>query len=123
MSGDILDGRSVVEMIAGGLELVGGMHLFAQGGFDKAEVRRVVAILHLARHGEGRVDAAVFGKQLQRRQKPPAGDDSVCGLAVLAHHERLQQSVRGNRGGELLQARVRGRRPPDGVLLGDEFVQ
>ena len=94
------------------------MHLFAQAGFDKAEFRRVVAILHLARHGEGRVDAAVFGKQLQHRQTPPAGDDSVFGLAVLlAHHERLQQSVRGNRGGELLQARVRGRRPPEATSL------
>jgi len=82
------------------------MHLFAQGGFDKAEFRRVVAILHLARYGEGRVDAALFGKQLQRRQTPPAGDDGVlrlidvfrgstCGLPGQARRHRQGNGQHG----------------------------
>jgi hypothetical protein len=42
---------------------------------------------------------------------------------VLAHHERLQQSVRGNRGGEFLQPGVGGGRPADIVVRDDELAE
>jgi hypothetical protein len=92
------------------------MHRLAQHVFGEAEFGSVFAIPQLAWHGEGRIDPALFGEKLQRRQTPPAGDDSEFALAVLAHDERLQKSVRGNRRGKFLQAGVGCGCPADVVL-------
>ena len=94
-------GGAVIDQLAIGLELVGGVHRQPDDVFDGADLGRV---------GVGREDPAVdrmlSGKRAGSSQlgesqvAATAGDNGVFAAGGLAHDERLQQAVCRDRGGQ-----------------------
>jgi hypothetical protein len=109
-----IHGRAAVHERLEGLELVGGMHVLAQRVGREAQLLAAGrAAVHLAGNGEVPADGAVLCELQQRAQVPAAVDDAAS-PALLADHEVPLQSVRLDRGRELVDA-LRGGRLADVV--------
>ena len=87
-----------------GVELIGGMHGLADFVFGKADLGRILAVQHIARHRMIGLDLLLLRHQLERGEPPRTGDDLEGAVAGGLHLQVLQQAVRVDAGGKLLDA-------------------
>ena len=105
---DVGHARSSVDQLAEGVELVGRMHRRAHDVLGQADLGGVGGTRYDATRDWGiRAQHSAFGESGQGKKAPASRDDRVLAAMGFPHDERLQHAMRGNRGGELLEAVAR----------------
>ena len=102
--GDIVLAHAAIGQRLEGVELIGGVHGVADFIFGKADLDRVLAVQHVARHGMIVLDLLALGEQFERGVPPPSGDDFELAIRCGLDLHVLQQAVRLDAGGKLLDA-------------------
>jgi hypothetical protein len=121
--GDIGGRHAALDQRPEGVELVGGMHLFALDVFGKADFRGVRFVIEdMARNIHVSLYRSGVREGFQSEKPPASGDDGVFAALVFPHNKRLKQAMRGDGRGQLVDAFI-GIGLADVALPCEQLVQ
>jgi hypothetical protein len=86
------------------LELVGGVHRFADDVLGQADLARILVVEDIAGNRLGLGDVLALRQQLESSEPPPSRHYLELALRAVPHLQVLQQTMRVNAGGKLVNA-------------------
>jgi hypothetical protein len=99
-----LDAAAIIDQSAEGLELIGGVHRLSHVVFGEGDFGVVLTGQYVAADRNVLGQLFALGKQFERRQSPPSGNNLIAVVRDGPHLQILQEAVGGDAGGKLVDA-------------------